>query len=559
MAQRRCKYPPDSFCYVCGHHTQSKVNIEKSIKFHYHYEKLYGLHVKNLDKPWTPNVACRTCYTQIMNWGANRRPTATEFNIPRLWLEPSNHLDDCFFCAVDLSRYKKCGKEGGDNINYPNLPSSCAPRVNDCELIEFGSGIQESETFNIYDQNSSQESCYSPPTKKQCISANIHKPDQKELNDLIRDLGLTKEKGELLTSRMKSWNLVQQCVNVTVQRSRHAELSTFYCSEGNLCYCSDVDGLFTALDIEYIPHEWRLFIDSSSLSLKAVLLHIGNKLPSIPVGHSTILKENYTNVKFLLNKLNYEQHSWLVCGDFKMIGFLTGLQGGYTKHSCFLCLWDSRADSEHFVKKDWPLRQGMVIGTNNILNEPLVSKENILLPPLHIKLGLMKQFVKSLDKEGQTFLFLKRMFPSISDAKLQAGIFVGPQIRRAIQSDIEEVMTQTEKNAWRCFKKVISGFLGNRKDEHAKENVQNLVKTFGDCGCRMSLKLHFLFSHFDFFSDNMGDISEEHGERFHQDIKDFEKRYQGHWNASMMGDYVWSLVREDKTTHKRKTRSSIHF
>ena len=105
MSQRRCKYPPDSFCYVCGHHTQSKVNIEKSIKFHYHYEKLYGLPVKNLDKPWTPNVACRTCYTQIMNLGANRRPTATEFNIPRMWLEPSNHLDDCFFCAVDLSRY----------------------------------------------------------------------------------------------------------------------------------------------------------------------------------------------------------------------------------------------------------------------------------------------------------------------------------------------------------------------------------------------------------------------------------------------------------------------
>ena len=60
MAQRRCKYPPDSFCYVCGHHTQSKVNIQKSITFHYHYEKLYGLPVKNLDKPWTPNVACRT-------------------------------------------------------------------------------------------------------------------------------------------------------------------------------------------------------------------------------------------------------------------------------------------------------------------------------------------------------------------------------------------------------------------------------------------------------------------------------------------------------------------
>jgi len=34
------------------------------------------------------------------------------------------------------------------------------------------------------------------------------------------------------------------------------------------------------------------------------------------------------------------------------------------------------------------------------------------------------------------------------------------------------------------------------------------------------------------------DVSEEHGEHFHQDILAIEKRYQGRWNASMMGDYI---------------------
>ena len=38
-------------------------------------------------------------------------------------------------------------------------------------------------------------------------------------------------------------------------------------------------------------------------------------------------------------------------------------------------------------------------------------------------------------------------------------------------------------------------------------------------GCRMSVKLHFLRSHLDFFQENLGDFSEEHGERFHQDIE----------------------------------------
>lgn len=70
----------------------------------------------------------------------------------------------------------------------------------------------------------------------------------------------------------------------------------------------------------------------------------------------------------------------------------------------------------------------------------------------------------------------------------------------------------------------------------------------------MSLKIHFLNSHLDFFPDNLGDFSEEQGERFHQDIKVMERRYQGHWNTSMMGDYCWSLHREvQQATHKRKS------
>jgi hypothetical protein len=42
----------------------------------------------------------------------------------------------------------------------------------------------------------------------------------------------------------------------------------------------------------------------------------------------------------------------------------------------------------------------MSVGQANIIHEPLISRENIILPPLHIKLGLIKQFVKALDKSG---------------------------------------------------------------------------------------------------------------------------------------------------------------
>ena len=75
-------------------------------------------------------------------------------------------------------------------------------------------------------------------------------------------------------------------------------------------------------------------------------------------------------------------------------------------------------------------------------------------------------------------------------------------------------------------------------------------------GCRMSLKIHFLHSHLNFFPPNLGAVSDEHGERFHQDITKMESNYQGKWNPSMMGDLCWMLLRdipEAKYTRSKKT------
>ncbi|KYQ49069.1 hypothetical protein ALC60_11871 [Trachymyrmex zeteki] len=73
----------------------------------------------------------------------------------------------------------------------------------------------------------------------------------------------------------------------------------------------------------------------------------------------------------------------------------------------------------------------------------------------------------------------------------------------------------------------------------------------------MNLKLHFLDSHLDTFPENLGDFSEEQGERFHQDIKVMETRYQGRWDVNMMADFCWTLKRESMESWKRK-RTSLH-
>ena len=106
-------------------------------------------------------------------------------------------------------------------------------------------------------------------------------------------------------------------------------------------------------------------------------------------------------------------------------------------------------------------------------------------------------------------------------------------------------MNKIEKEAWQAFRGVVNGFLGNKRNQNYQELVKKLIKSYQNMGCRMSAKL--------------GDFSEEHGERFQQDIEPIEKRYKGRWDSAMMGDYIWSLVRQDKNGHKRKARSTVHF
>ena len=108
-------------------------------------------------------------------------------------------------------------------------------------------------------------------------------------------------------------------------------------------------------------------------------------------------------------------------------------------------------------------------------------------------------------------------------------------------------MTQIEKAAWLSFKEVVNNFLGNHRSENYKDIVATMLKNFEKMGCLMNYKLHFLHNHIDDFPENCGDFSDEQGERFHQDIKEMEKRYQGIWGTNMMADYCWTLKREKES------------
>ena len=78
--------------------------------------------------------------------------------------------------------------------------------------------------------------------------------------------------------------------------------------------------------------------------------------------------------------------------------------------------------------------------------------------------------------------------------------------------------------------------------------VENFLEAYKEMGCRMSLKIHFLHSYLDFFLANLGAISDEQGEKFHQHIQAMEARYQGFWDKGMLAENCWMLYR-DVPTH----------
>ena len=199
-----------------------------------------------------------------------------------------------------------------------------------------------------------------------------------------------------------------------------------------------------------------------------------------------------------------------------MVNFLLGQQDGYTKYSCFLCLWDSPARQQHWEKMAWPIRKSIEVGEANIIREPLVEREKIILPPLHIKLGLMKQFVKALNKDSASLKYLCDFFPGLSTEKLKAGIFIGPQIRQLIaSSNFTQHLNDPELATWSSYVMVIKNFLGNHKSEDYVELVACMRNNFKELGANMSIKVHYLHSHLKRFPENLGDSSEEQGERFH--------------------------------------------
>jgi hypothetical protein len=106
----------------------------------------------------------------------------------------------------------------------------------------------------------------------------------------------------------------------------------------------------------------------------------------------------------------------------------------------------------------------------------------------------------------------------------------------------------------------VKNFLGNKKADNYTQLVEDMLFHFTRLGCNVSVKGHYLHRYLDRFPENLGDLSEEEGKIFYQDIKTMEARYQGRWDAHMMADYCWNLMRDCRgRSHCRKSYKRSFF
>lgn len=148
--------------------------------------------------------------------------------------------------------------------------------------------------------------------------------------------------------------------------------------------------------------------------------------------------------------------------------------------------------------------------------------------------------------------------------KLYAGVFNGKDIGVIVKSEkFHKLLSPFEKEAFINIKLVIDNFLGNHRAENYREIIHNMLMSFECMNINMSPKIHYLHQHLDFFRENLGKISDEHGERFHQQIKRIEQRFEGKNDEHMLAEYVWNSFEEEEEEREivayrlERTRSSI--
>ena len=237
------KNNPGRFCYICGNVvlTKCQTKITDFVKKAYH--DYFGVKLGDQLKPFTPYARSKICVKNLRDW-RNGKTKSIPFAIPMVWREGKVHIKDGYFCMINLKGWRIQARRG-----WPvSTLDTCRTQRSDTKPNPF-KGVRSAAGFT-----SQRE--ISIGTKNNVLL--ISKPWERE--------------GEGEGERIKTVFL----------RSR----TNYHLINPSMLLQYNIAGLIKSMGLERVATKWRLFIESSSRSLKAVLLHTGNSFSSILIGHS---------------------------------------------------------------------------------------------------------------------------------------------------------------------------------------------------------------------------------------------------------------------------------
>ena len=131
--------------------------------------------------------------------------------------------NDFYICVINLTG---TNIENRSSRKYPDLQSArrAVPLFGELPDIseEDSSGVEENEKEVILDDDAP------------------HPFSQIELNDLVRDLRLSKSSAELLASRLTEKNSLSNSARINFYRNRHKENLRFSYADKDLVLCTDI-------------------------------------------------------------------------------------------------------------------------------------------------------------------------------------------------------------------------------------------------------------------------------------------------------------------------------
>jgi hypothetical protein len=186
------------FCYICVEFSPKSQRKSITPIVNEAYKLYFGCKVGDQDESWALLSYCSRSSQYLHGWLTGTHQSMP-FTVPVVWRWQKEHLTNCYFCLTKIDGHNSKPKHD-DSLPIPKPPQQWT--------------LLEEEPTSTSPEDKPRPSCSSvDPGFPGLTVPNLI--SQSELDDLMRDLNLSKIQAELLASLLQEWNLLQQSAKVS--------------------------------------------------------------------------------------------------------------------------------------------------------------------------------------------------------------------------------------------------------------------------------------------------------------------------------------------------------